>query len=102
MSESQDLNPKNSADQDVLQASRKRTRRSFLISADGAAAAYGAYHYLDVGPEDAMQPVALEDAYKTNAAISRGLFENHVLAPTYPLSRAETLRINGIYGRKRR
>ena len=50
MSDSQDLKPKNSADQDVLQASRRRTRRSFLLSAVGAAAAYGAYHYLDVGP----------------------------------------------------
>ena len=101
MSDSEATKPKNSADQKVLQASRQRTRRSFLLTAAGAAAAYGAYHYLDVGPEDEMQPVALEDAYKTNAALSRGLFENHVLAPTYPLSRAETLRINGIYGLKK-
>ena len=101
MSESPDLKPRNSADQDVLQASRRRTRRSFLISAIGAAAAYGAYYFLDVGPEEEMQPIALEDAFKANAAISRGLFENHVLAPTYPLSRAETLRINGIYGLKK-
>ncbi len=100
MSDSAANQPKTDADGEVLAASRRRTRRSFLGAAVGAAAIFGAYRYLNVGPEDEMQPVALEDAYKINAALSRRLFENHVLAPTYPLSRAETLRINGVYGLK--
>ncbi len=88
------------SDGQVLAASRRHTRRSFLVAAGASAAAYGFYHYLDVGPHENMQPKPLEESYLTNAAISRGLFQEHVLAPTYPLSRAENLRVNGIFGLK--
>ena len=84
----------------VIAQSRSRTRRSFLVGAGGAAAVYGFYHYLNVAPQVLMQPPPLEDAYETNAVISRKLFPNNDLAQTFPLSRAETLRINGVYGLK--
>ncbi len=85
----------------VLAASRQHTRRSFLVAGVGAAAAYGIYHYLDATEDqDNMQPRPIENAFRFNAAFSRGLFRNRQLAPTYPLSRAENLRINGIYGLK--
>ena len=35
-----------------------------------------------------------------NADISRAAFREHSLAPTYPRSRAETLRVNGVFGLK--
>ncbi len=89
------------ADALVLAASRQHTRRSFLGAAAATAAGIGAYYYLNVAPSDNMQPVPLEDAYKFNASVSRAVFRNEPLAPTYPLSRAETLRINGIYGLKK-
>jgi len=48
-----------------------------------------------------MQPLPLRRAFETNAAISRTLFRDHALTPTYPLSRAEILRVNGLYGLNR-
>lgn len=85
----------------VLNESRRHTRRSFLTAAAGAAATYSLFHYLDAaGNVDNMQPPPIQGAYSFNAALSRGLFRNKELAPTYPLSRAENLRINGIYGLK--
>ncbi len=47
-----------------------------------------------------MQPAPLRAAYQWNALLSRGTFRDLPLAPTYPLSRAETLRVNGVYGLK--
>ncbi len=88
------------ADHRVLTASRRHTRRSFLGAAAAVSAGFGLYHHLNVAPSENMQPVPLEDAYKFNAAVSRATLPTEALSPTYPLSRAETLRINGIYGLK--
>ncbi len=88
------------ADADVLADSRKRTRRSFVVAAAGAAAGYGLYQYLDHASSEDMQPAPLRAAYQWNASLSRGTFRDLPLAPTYPLSRAETLRVNGVYGLK--
>ncbi len=89
------------ADAQVLADSRRHTRRAFVGAAAGVAAGFGFYKYLNLAPTENMQPIPLEDAYKFNAALSQTVFRNKPLAPTYPLSRAETLRINGIYGLKK-
>ncbi len=89
------------ADAAVLARSRAHTRRSFLATVAAAAAGVGLYEYLNRGPQVAMQPGLLEKTYELNAALSRAVFREHALAPTYPLSRAETLRVNGMYGLKR-
>ncbi len=89
------------ADAAVLAESRRHTRRSFVVAAVGASAAYGLYHYLNTSTGDELQPGLLRNAFRTNASISRGVFRDAELAPTYPLSRAETLRVNGIYGLKK-
>ncbi|WP_419805225.1 molybdopterin-dependent oxidoreductase [Terriglobus sp.] len=89
------------ADAGVLAASRRRTRRSFLIGGVAAVGAYGFYHWLDYGPHRDMLPTLVDRAYDANAAISRGVFREHALAPTYPLNRAETLRVNGVFGLKK-
>lgn len=90
-----------SADAEVLAASRRHTRRSFVLAAVGAAAGVGFYEWLSYGPQDNMQPVVLERAFQTNAALARNdLLENN-LAPTYPLSRAKNLRVNGVVGLKK-
>jgi hypothetical protein len=88
------------ADAEVLAVSRRHTRRSFVVAGIGTAAAYGFYHYLGATDSAEMQPPPLRDAYQLNASVSRGLFRNTELAPTYPLSRAEIMRINGIFGLK--
>jgi hypothetical protein len=88
------------ADAAVLQASRKHTRRSFAISAAGAAAGWGLYHWIDRSPALSMQPKPLRGTLENNASISRAVFNDRALAPTYPLKRAEDLRVNGVYGLK--
>ncbi|HEY5380663.1 MAG TPA: molybdopterin-dependent oxidoreductase [Acidobacteriaceae bacterium] len=89
------------ADAAVLAESRKHTRRSFVVAAAGTAAGYGLYHWIDSSPGEQMQPELLRQAFLKNAALSRALFRERALAPTYPLKRAENLRVNGVYGLKR-
>ena len=45
-----------------------------------------------------MLPTLVDRAYDVNAAVSRALFNEHALAPSYPVSRSETLRVNGVVG----
>ena len=94
------LHGSEAADAAVLARSRAHTRRSFVVAAAAAAAGVGLYEWLEHAPQDNMQPKPLERAFQANAAISRGVFREEALSPTYPLSRAETLRVNGIYGLK--
>jgi Oxidoreductase molybdopterin binding domain len=84
----------------VLAKSRSHTRRSFLVAATAAAAGYGVYRWIDDGLPAEMQPEAFRKAFQTNAAVSKALFAERGLAPTYPLSRAENIRVNGVYGLK--
>ena len=80
--------------------SRKHTRRSFAIAAAGAAAGWGLYQWIDRSPRLSMQPKPLRRAFQTNARLSHAIFDDRALAPTYPLKRAEDLRVNGVYGLK--
>ncbi len=89
------------ADAAVLAASRRRTRRSFVLAGAGAVAGFGFYRWLDREPEDEMLPRLLRRTFEANADLSRDLLRDTALAPTYPLSRAETLRINGVFGLKK-
>jgi len=88
------------ADAEVRAASRRLTRRSFVLAGAVAAAGVGFYKWLDGEPVDEAQPGLLRGVFQTNAAIARGIDRDHVLTPTYPLHRAETLRVNGVYGLK--
>ena len=89
------------ADAAVLAASRSHTRRAFVGAAAASAAGFGLYYWLDHAPDDDMQPAPLRKAIEVNAALSREIFHDHALAPTYPLSRAEVLRVDGVYGLKK-
>ena len=86
---------------EVLALSRRHTRRSFIAAAAATAAGYGFYEWLSLGQRENMQPVALEKAYEFNAALARHNTLEWNLAPTYPLKRAETLRVNGVVGLKK-
>ncbi len=86
------------ADAAVLAESRKHTRRSFVLAGAAAAAGVGLYTWLDLRPEEEMQPDVIRKMFVTNASLSRGLAREDVLAPTYPMKRAETLRVNGMVG----
>jgi DMSO/TMAO reductase YedYZ molybdopterin-dependent catalytic subunit len=85
----------------VLSDSRRHTRRSFVVAAAAAVAGYGLYNWVEHLPADEMQPGGYRKAFETNAAISRAIFSERALAPTYPLSKSENLRVNGVYGLKR-
>ena len=98
--ESQAVAERNAADAVVLAASRRRTRRAFVSFGAAAAAAYGFRRYLKDAPFEEMVPGLLHKAYAWNADLSRAVFDEHALAPTYPRSKAETLRVNGVFGLK--
>jgi Oxidoreductase molybdopterin binding domain len=85
----------------VRSDSRQHTRRSFVVAAAAAATGYGLYNWLDRLSSDEMQPGGYRKAFETNAAISRTIFDDRGLAPTYSLSKAENLRVNGVYGLKK-
>ena len=74
---------RDAADAAVLGASRKRTRRTFVGLAAGAAAAYGFRRYLEDGPSVQMIPGLLHGNYAWNADVSRDALP-HSLAPTLP------------------
>ncbi len=89
------------ADAAVLAQSRLHTRRSFLGALAGTAAGYGVYAYLNHAPEKEMLASPIRGALNVNGFLNREIFHYYPLAPTYPLSRAETLRINGVFGLKK-
>lgn len=88
------------ADEAVLRESRKHTRRSFAIAAAAAAAGWGLYEWIDGSQRLSMQPKPFRRAFQANARLSRAIFDDRALAPTYSLKRAEDLRVNGVYGLK--
>src|ERR1700675_2436317 len=73
------------ADEAVLQESRKHTRRSFAIAAAAAAAGWGAYEWIDNSQRLSMQPKPFRRIFQANARLSRTIFDERALAPTYPL-----------------
>ena len=82
--------------------SSRRTRRTFLIGGLSAAAGYEFYRWLGNAPGDEMLPRPLRKTLNFNAALSRGVFDERALAPTYPAGKAEQLRINGNFGLKQK
>ncbi|MBB5344728.1 molybdopterin-dependent oxidoreductase [Tunturibacter empetritectus] len=76
------------------------TRRSFLVAAAAAAGGYGFYRWIDRSPGDQLIPKPLRKTLEFNAKMSRGVFDERGLAPTYPVARSMELRTNGNYGLK--
>ena len=84
----------------VLAASRRHTRRSFILAAAGAAAGYGAFHWLNNADTSEFQSKPMRTAFQANAKLARTVFDERAMAPTFPASRAENLRTNGFIGLK--
>jgi hypothetical protein len=87
-------------DAQVKQANGRRSRRSFLAAAIAAAGGYSFYRWIDRSPGDQLIPRPLRKALNLNETVARAVFDERGLAPTYPLARAEELRVNGVYGLK--
>jgi hypothetical protein len=81
--------------------SARRTRRSFLVGGVAAAAGYAAWRAIDQSAPVGRLQSALRDVINGNAAVSRAVFRERGLSPTYPLSRAVSLRMNGVIGMER-
>lgn len=90
--------PQNSADEQVIDQSRRHTRRSFAVAAAAAAAGYGVYRWIDDSPDIGRQNAPLRRTFQANAAVSRAVFDERGLAPTYPVARSSPLRLNGNIG----
>ena len=84
----------------VRRASRKHTRRSFVVAAAGAAAGVGLYEWIGSSNVEDRQPRPFRRIFEINARLSRAVFHDRALAPTYSVKRAEDLRVNGVYGLK--
>ncbi len=89
-----------SSDDEAKQASARRTRRSFLVAGIGALGGYGFYQWIAHAKPNQMLPEPLRAALNFNAKVSHAVFDERGLAPTYPVSHARALRVNGNYGLK--
>jgi hypothetical protein len=86
--------------EEVRARSGQRTRRSFLLAVAAAAGGYGFYRWIDRSPGDQLIPRPLRMMLEFNSKVSRGVFDERGLAPTYPVDRSMELRTNGNYGLK--
>src|ERR1700761_8155357 len=82
----------------VRRESARRTRRSFLLGGVAAAAGYAAWRAIDQSKPVGRLQSALRGVIDWNADVSRAIFRERGLSPTYPLSRAVPLRMNGVIG----
>jgi hypothetical protein len=89
-----------SANDEVKKASARRTRRSFLVAGLGAVGGFEFYRWIQNSPGNEMIPRPLRSAFDFNAKVSRAVFDERGLAPTYPVSKSAELRVNGNYGLK--
>jgi hypothetical protein len=82
----------------VKRESARRTRRSFLVGGAVAAAGYGVSQWIADSKSVGRLQAGLRDTLNANAAINRAVFDERGLAPTYPVSHAKPLRLNGTVG----
>lgn len=85
-------------DGEIRARSAGMTRRSLVVGAIGAAAGYAGYRWIDRSEKDGRQELPLRKALHVDAMVSRAVFEERGLAPTYSVEKAEDLRFNGPYG----
>ena len=82
----------------VKRESARRTRRSFLTGAVAAAAGYGVWRWVNNAPMVNRLQGSLRKVIGANAAVDRAMFDFRGLAPTYAISDARPLRLNGVIG----
>jgi hypothetical protein len=85
----------------VKKQSARRTRRDFLVAAIAAVGGYEFYHWLENSPQEELLQGPLRKSLEMDAKVSRAVFDERGLAPTYHISQAKELRVNGDYGIKK-
>ncbi|MES2393947.1 MAG: molybdopterin-dependent oxidoreductase [Acidobacteriota bacterium] len=82
----------------VKRESARRTRRSFLTGGVAAAAGYGVWRWVNNSPMVDRLQGSLRKTLGMDAAVDRAVFGFRGLAPTYAMSEAKPLRLNGVIG----
>jgi hypothetical protein len=82
----------------VKRESARRTRRSFVAGGVAAAAGYGVSQWIAKSKDEGRLQAGLRETLNANAAINRAVFGERGLAPTYKVSEARPLRLNGTVG----
>jgi DMSO/TMAO reductase YedYZ molybdopterin-dependent catalytic subunit len=82
----------------LRQRMARHTRRSFLVGGAAAAATIGAYRWLSHAEQINQLQSPLRRAEQFNAFVSRVLFREQPMAPTYARDRSTELRLNGAIG----
>jgi len=85
---------------EIRALSARRTRRSFLVAAVAAVGGYEFYRWIDRTPGDELLQEPLRKMLNVNAAVSKTIFDERGMAPTYSVSESRELRVNGNYGLK--
>jgi len=88
------------SDAEVLAASRKYTRRSFAVAALAAVAGWEFCRKVFYSSAIGDQPWPRRRILQADAKLSRAIFDERALAPTYPVSKSVMLRTNGHVGIK--
>ena len=84
--------------EEIRRESARRTRRSFLVGGAVSAAAAAAAYYIDHTPDVGRLQSALRHTENFNASVAHSVFNERGLAPTYNVSQAIPLRLNGTVG----
>jgi len=66
----------------------------------GVVGGYEFYRWIQNSPGDQLLQRPLRKALNFNAGLSRGVFDERGLSPTYPVGKSVELRVNGNYGLK--
>jgi len=82
----------------VKRESARRTRRSFLVGGVAAAAGYGVARWIANSPDSGRIQSGLRKTLNFDAAVNRAIFYERGMAPTYAVSEAKPLRLNGVIG----
>jgi DMSO/TMAO reductase YedYZ molybdopterin-dependent catalytic subunit len=95
---SNDIPSPEELNEELRRTMARKTRRSFLVGGAATAATIAAYEWLSHARQIGDLESPLRRAERFNAAVSRALFREKPLAPTYAASRSTTLRLNGDIG----
>jgi len=82
----------------IKRESARRTRRSFLLGGAVAAAGYGVSQWIADSKQVGRLQAGLRETLDFNAAVNRAVWDERGLAPTYAVSQAKPLRLNGEVG----
>jgi len=77
---------------------RSMSRRSLLVGAGSAVAAFLGWRTLQGRPEDNRIPDVLRDAHELNEGVWRTLFRDGANAPQFAFAESSMMRVNGRHG----